>query len=90
MGAKEEGDNGGGAVVVHAVACGGDVEVRVQGLGGLITDGCRGGGGGWTGDSDAASAARSGWGRRDGASEDDMDERVDGALEDDEDIGARD
>jgi hypothetical protein len=32
MGAKEEGDNGGGAVVVQAVACGGDVEVRVQGL----------------------------------------------------------
>jgi hypothetical protein len=46
--------------------------------------------GGWTGGSDAASAARSGWGRRDGAAEDDMDERVDEALEDDEDIGARD
>jgi hypothetical protein len=89
MEAKEEDDNGGGAVVVQAVACGGDVEVRVQDLGGLITNGCRGGGG-WTGGSDTASAARSGWGRRDGASEDDMDERVDEALEDDEDIGARD
>jgi hypothetical protein len=89
MEAKEEDDNGGGAVVVQAVACGGDVEVRVQDLGDsslTVVEEV----GGWTGGSDAASAARSGWGRRDGASEDDMDERVDEALEDDEDIGARD